>query len=252
LRKIASLGEVLTPLRPLLDRSSTNNTDLRTLLLAHFALEAHRRLLERAAEPGTALLLVEEVSKRAEEAKRTGDAVIARTGLDAFLWLGKPRESWTARELLARIARAVEAPERLDTWLTYDLDRRRAADPRLSELLGLAESGSFPAQHLGLAFEYLTYEHAARRVLQGFPQLRQQQGTTLADLARRYAELDEEVMEARRAAIATRLRMVPVPRGNSAVQISGLTDEALLRHELSKQKRHLPVRKLVERAGGAL
>ena len=103
-----------------------------------------------------------------------------------------------------------------------------------------------------LALDYLVFDRAARGGARPFPVLRQHNGRSLDDLVQRFADLDEEVMEARRTQIAARLRAIPIPRGISSSWAGDLTDEALLRNEISKQKRHIPVRRLIERAGAAL
>src|SRR6185437_909544 len=64
--------------------------------------------------------------------------------------------------------------------------------------------------------------------------------------------LDEEIMEVRRADIAQRLRSRQVPAGRMGARAGDFSDEALIKREVGKAKRHVPIRQLVERAGGAL
>jgi very-short-patch-repair endonuclease len=59
-------------------------------------------------------------------------------------------------------------------------------------------------------------------------------------------------MEIRRVDIAQRLAARSIPKGQFSQRVSDLTEMHLLKNELSKQKRHIPIRKLVERAGRAL
>ena len=84
--------------------------------------------------------------------------------------------------LLERIHMAIGAPDRLDAWLTYDLERRRATGPLILGLVAAAETGSMPAGHLVLAWDYLVFDRAARAALELFPVLRQYQGRSLDDL----------------------------------------------------------------------
>lgn len=52
--------------------------------------------------------------------------------------------------------------------------------------------------------------------------------------------------------IAHRLSERPVPQGNGKGLVRDYSELSLIRHELSKKQRHLPIRQLVQRAGGAL
>ena len=44
----------------------------------------------------------------------------------------------------------------------------------------------------------------------------------------------------------------PVPYGNQTGPVGSWTELALVNHEINKQKRHIPIRQLVRRAGQAL
>jgi superfamily I DNA and/or RNA helicase len=66
------------------------------------------------------------------------------------------------------------------------------------------------------------------------------------------ANLDREIMALNAKHAAAMLDSRHVPAGNRSGPIGQWTDLALIDHEITKQKRHLPIRQLVNRAGGAL
>lgn len=208
---LAAAAPALQAVEPLVRLAPDPSWPLRKIYLERAVPEAYRSLLAGAAEPDHARRALETVRVCAEAARRTGDGFAARAGLDERLWPAGREKPQTAEALLARVDRALAKPDQLGPWLRYDLTRRRAVGPLASHLVAAAERSDLPFEHLPLAFDHLLLDHAARAALREHPELRRQDGTTLAGLARRFAELDEELMEGRRAAIAARLRQVPRP-----------------------------------------
>lgn len=256
LAELAAHGRWLTPLRPLVERPGAGSNDgaeeLRHALLRHASPDEYLPLLAKAARSADILRRLQEVRDRIGHAVQAGVAFRSTTGLEDHVWFAQAPDACTIGGMLARNDRALAARDGFEAWLAYDLARRQATKPTVRSLVAAAESGRFAPKHLPLLFEHLLFDGAARSSLQRHPQLLVQFGARLDELARRFAELDEELMEARRESVASRLRAVPIPRGNMAVRVGELSEESLLRHEISKQKRHLPIRKLLERAGCAV
>jgi very-short-patch-repair endonuclease len=130
--------------------------------------------------------------------------------------------------------------------------RRQAKGPVVQRVLREVESGVVQPSQLVLALAYLLDSSAARLAIEDHPVITSYQKIALDSLVSRFAELDEDIMEARRADVAGQLRAVPVPRGRDSTRAAELTQLTLLRREISKQRGHLPVRRLIERAGDAL
>ncbi len=68
----------------------------------------------------------------------------------------------------------------------------------------------------------------------------------------KFREMDDRIRRASSSDICDRLVKNPVPPGQTGRRVGDLTEMALLRHEMQKQRRHVPIRKLVHRAGNAL
>ena len=82
--------------------------------------------------------------------------------------------------------------------------------------------------------------------------LSQFDGAGLEEVRRRFKQLDLDLREARIAQIRHQVASRGIPQGESSSRVANLTELALIKHEISKKVRHVPVRALIGRAGGAL
>lgn len=150
----------------------------------------------------------------------------------------------------ARLAAA--SPESLTAWLEFDrVIRLSEAQPEAS-LVEAAAASRVPHQKVDLAFDYLLFDAISRLAFKKAPQLLSLSGKSLDQLREEYRAIDAEVMELRRASIASQLLKRKPLEGHSSGLKSEQTEMALIRAELAKQKRHIPLRQLVGRAGRAL
>jgi len=77
-------------------------------------------------------------------------------------------------------------------------------------------------------------------------------GLAHEDVRARFAALDREIMSLNARYAASVLDARSVPMGSRSGPIGQWSDLPLIDHELAKQKRHVPIRQLVNRAGDAL
>ena len=174
------------------------SADLRAVVLSQAIPDEYREMFAMVGDSANVLDLLDDMLLRADPWIMRPMTATSKTGLVEHLWLAKPRGEWTSADLLKRIDLAIVSPDQLDAWLTYDLERRRATGPLILGLVAAAETGGMPPDHLVLALDYLVFDRAARAALDLFPVLRQHNGRSLDDLVQPFADLDEEVMEARR------------------------------------------------------
>lgn len=101
-------------------------------------------------------------------------------------------------------------------------------------------------------FELTLYEQLADSViaesdvLQGFSRQRIENTRT------KFQELDRQILELNREAIAARASQTKIPVGVSRGRVSEFTQLGLINNEIQKQKRFCRIRELVRRAGSAL
>jgi len=77
-------------------------------------------------------------------------------------------------------------------------------------------------------------------------------GNAQLALQKQFHHYDETLKQLQRERIAWRIAQRQVPEGLAGGKVGNYTDLALLQHECTKKKRHIPLRQLVHRAGNAL
>ena len=105
---------------------------------------------------------------------------------------------------------------------------------------------------LSAAFQLSVYEPLARACLAGHPEVSALGLTQLDGVRAQFAQLDLKVLGLNAKALASELgENVPAP-GVGHGKVGSYSGVALLRHEIRKKRRHIPMRQLVNRAGDAL
>ena len=148
--------------------------------------------------------------------------------------------------LEARLAAWVEQGEALETWLAYRRLARTAAKDGLGPFVERLHDGRLEPGHAGDAFDITVYEPLLRRALRRCPALGGFDGQAHEQLIERFCELDRARIELARAEVA-RAHHTGLPKASGEGGQLGV-----LQRELSKQRRHLPIRQLLARAGGAV
>jgi very-short-patch-repair endonuclease len=195
--------------------------------------------------------LVDLSAKAAQEAIGFEQKFIERTGLDIDRWFGaggRPHHEGVS----ARARLAAAHVKQLAAWLEFDRAFKGAEVEFEYPIAIAAAEGAIATDTLQLTFDFLVFDAIARDAFATNPSLLKMSGKSLDNLREEYAALDSEVMELRRAHIAATLLTRRPPEGRSSGRKADLTEMALVRAELSKQKRHVPIRQLVNRAGRAL
>ena len=100
--------------------------------------------------------------------------------------------------------------------------------------------------------QYFTLGQVADYELCQDPILRDFSGDSHDALLKRFRVLDNRLHRLCSQDISHRLLSKWVPPGQTGRRVGDLTELALLTHEIQKSKRHLPIRRLVKRAGSAL
>ncbi len=169
-----------------------------------------------------------------------------RVGLESDLW---DRADLGA---LQRLDLALAAEERLLQWLEIDALHRGTLPPGVTALAEAVLRGALPAELAATLYDHLLFDGLARAALEAFPAIRRLRAGEQDRLREAFRGNDEALMQANAEEIAARLARAPVPPGRSGGRVGELTELQLLTHEMGKQKRHIPIRQLLRRAGKAL
>ena len=166
------------------------------------------------------------------------------------LWLDNTAGSPTALQALA--LRALDHQEDLPRWIHFLRLQAQSEETGLKKLTILADERIFEPQHLPAAFTLVFYNTLARSVFSQYPALSKVTGLTQEQIREQFAKEDKEIIRLHRKRAAAQIDRRSVPAGNQSGPVGTWTELALLRHEINKQKRHIPIRQLTRRAAKAL
>lgn len=176
------------------------------------------------------------------------------TGLNEQEWFGNSL-SLTQQQLNAAVERidlARANANSLPSWLDYLRSAENLNQRKLGFLVRLAEDGKLSSSLLTQALEYVRANSLVEEAFESHPQLARFTGLSHEQIRARYAELDKECISLYRRRAAAKISRRPVPQGVGYGHASAFTERELLDREIGKQKRHIPLRQLMTRAGNAI
>jgi Protein of unknown function (DUF4011)/REase_MTES_1575/AAA domain len=159
---------------------------------------------------------------------------------------------WTFVMLEQAAKAALEQIDSLPSWIGFQRASRDVKSARLEAISKLAEAKVIEVSDLVPAYAYVFYNTLAQKLVREQPLLLQASGLRLDAVRERFVRLDKELIELNRHAAAVLTSQHLVPAGVSSGPEGQPTELALVEQEIAKKKRHLPIRQLIERAGGAL
>jgi very-short-patch-repair endonuclease len=154
--------------------------------------------------------------------------------------------------IVSRTSQALAARHDLSMWLDFLRARKTVEKLQLSQIASLVEDNRIAVDALVPAFFYIFYNSLVKKIFIDYPMLRQFNGLNHEQIRNRFAQYDSETIKLYRARAACAIAQRSVPKGISIGPVGRYTESGLINHEVGKQKRHLPVRQLVNRAGEAL
>lgn len=153
------------------------------------------------------------------------------------------------------VAAAAAAPTELKSWVAFLRAWREAERiDRLRPVLSAIEDVDDDLVGLDGGFEWLVYRELTLEAQRAYPAMSSEEwsGESLHRLRSRFVEFDRRILRAQQGEIRERLLQKQPPVGNGTGARSTWTELRLIKHEVSKQKRHIPIRQLVSRSQAAL
>ncbi len=205
---------------------------------------------------------VEQLLQRAQQtlvAVRQLDDVHAQ--LDSQVQLDRPtwyrlQPIWGDRAVASTVARraqeALDHVDQLPAWRGMIHSRAALDQQGIGAVVALVESGVIEPAMLWQVCDFLVHDRLATRALQSDPALASFDGMAHGQLQQRFRRYDVDTIEAFRKRAAYLVDRRPVPEGIRTGPLATHTELALIEHESRKQRRQIPIRQLVRRAGGAL
>src|SRR5262249_30667636 len=151
-----------------------------------------------------------------------------------------------------RADQALTHREELADWLHLQRSRAESIELGLGKLTALADARKIEPRDLSPAFRFVFYNTLSRSAFAEHPDLFQFSGLTQDQIRQQFAKADKQAIRLSRERAAAILDGRRIPNGHQSGPVGTWTDLGLITKEISKQKRHIPIRQLVRRSAGAL
>lgn len=150
------------------------------------------------------------------------------------------------------LGKAISAPGRLSEWLELDRALKANRNSDFQDFVEAIFAGRLRPEQGKTAYDHTLFDGLARLAIERHPILRQINLGAQDELRSQYRDLDAQIMDLRAREIASFLGAREIPSGRHSARVKELTEMNLIRHEMSKKRAHLPIRRLLERSGQAL
>jgi very-short-patch-repair endonuclease len=149
-------------------------------------------------------------------------------------------------ELSNRLAAWQADPEGVDVWRAYRAQERRAVDAGLGDIAARLAAGTLEPETAPEVLDHLYYDALIRHARQRLPALAAFDGAVHDTRISAFRDADEQrIRLAQYEAALAHYRAVPRDAG-------GIGPLGIVRREIEKKTRHLPIRRLMQEAGAAV
>jgi very-short-patch-repair endonuclease len=215
---------------------------------------AIRAWLLQYDDPGDRIVgLLSELSQL-EKSQAELDQSVSRfseiSGISPEVWWGRKPRSMIRLERIANDA--LQRTDSLAGWLQFQRAAARVRAAQLGTVTALAETNAIPVSQLGAAYRYAFYSTLVRQLTRDRPQLLQFSGLGQEAVRERFVQFDQDLIRLNRQSAALCSSRRSPPPGIHTGTASQKTELGLIAQEIRKQRRHIPIRQLVRRAGHAL
>ncbi|MDO8749941.1 MAG: DUF4011 domain-containing protein [Dehalococcoidia bacterium] len=206
----------------------------KNLLAKHSALKTFARSLQDAMAAETA-------------AQSAACAICDIAGTPFF-----SKTQITVETKAERIQRALEHTDDLPSWSEYCQLRASVEDLKLGTILEAYDALDASYVHLKEAFDFVFYQSLVRAAYKLHPELARFSGISQEEARRRFQEADRTIIKLRAGKLASDLSSSPISWGNNIGPKSTWTERYLINNEIPKRSKHIPLRDLLQRSGGAI
>jgi transcription elongation GreA/GreB family factor len=253
-----TLGPVFDEAATDLERLSTTHSWGASVCALNLPATVRQRLLSGDAREALveAMRLYSDMDNECHQAKETLESLASYGSFTWDDWQKQARANPsgdTPSEIKGRLETVAGNVASVLPWSKYLSLREQALREGLTDFVIALESGKMPAAALASAFEFAAYQSIGRAIYKAFPELSQFNGNAHDKTRNDYQLLDAEIVSLTGKDFASQIeRRTSVPEGQRGTTVGDFTEMHLLRREINKQRRHIPIRQLVKRAGNAL
>lgn len=154
--------------------------------------------------------------------------------------------------LILRNERALGHEAWITDWLNYLRIKKKLIPEGLADFIAHLEDNDLDVEQVSTVMNAIVFRQLAGEILRENKELADFYGPDQDSLRDRFQETDTCVRDMTRSDIAARAARRRVPSGHAGGRVSDYTDSALVEHEIGKQRRHIALRALLNRAGDAV
>ena len=140
----------------------------------------------------------------------------------------------------------------LNDWLRLKEQSNQLAENGLAEFVEKYASFKGDLPKIALCFEYVVLKSMLQIAFSAFSELGKLSGQTLSKARKEFSLKDHAMIRQNHQHLKNQLMNRRIDSGTSYGSRGNWTGGALIQLEIAKQKKHLPIRKLMNRAGKAL
>ena len=165
-------------------------------------------------------------------------------------WIGGA--SQPINGLVGKLGSAVDTISCLSLMKRWSQTSRIIENKGFSAITQHVSAGILSDSQCGKAYEYYLYKALFNQKVESDQLLSGFSPSHYQGTRDRFAKLDREIMTINAKQIAAKLVGITVPPGVGRGPVKNYSQKYLLVHEANKQRRHIPIRQLVKRAGKAI
>jgi len=152
------------------------------------------------------------------------------------------------KHIVRLINRSLEHRELMVDYSNYLREYTSVREAGLEDLLNAYQIEEAPLKDLAMAFDLVYFQNLLEQFSQNNPKLLHLTSLYLNNIRKKFQDLDKEILQSQSQKLGYDLASTYVFPGIGSGPIRKWTGWRLVTHEMSKQKRHIPIRKLLKRA----
>jgi very-short-patch-repair endonuclease len=157
------------------------------------------------------------------------------------------------RTLSGLLAESLKSINILPRWSEYCRLSRKAEQRGLAYYVSLLNDGMISSTDLITLYRYNVYSELSRSLIKNQPFLAEFSRNEHEQARSIFKTLDKQILEmTANKVVAEVVESCQPPRGIMGARVREYTEMCLINHEIRNQRRHIPIRQLVKRAGRAL
>lgn len=173
-----------------------------------------------------------------------------KTSLDRAMWFKST--DYTLSSLVEKNAQAIQSDAWLNNWINFIHCHEDMQKIGLSKLAQAVLEERLDIDMIEVGWLCVLNTQLSWEILSEYKDLPRISGASRDQLQKSFSDIDKILIEMQRNRISNLIAKNKPPQGNSGGKKSDYTELALIKNELGKKMRHIPIRQLINRAANAL